>query len=85
MVLSFSNILFIKRSVEQKQNKKSVIIKRNHKNVITKSVMKVSQVKYTKKLTSRLYFEALVLTPHCYCGDNVKYGLLPKHLFQIKQ
>ena len=28
---------------------------------------------------------ALVLGLHCYCGDNVKYGLLLKQLFQRKQ
>ena len=27
----------------------------------------------------------LVLALHCYCGDNVKYGLLSKHLLQRKQ
>ena len=27
----------------------------------------------------------MVLTLLCYCGDNVKYGLLSKHLFQRKQ
>ena len=30
-------------------------------------------------------FEALVLTLYCYCGDNVKYRLLSKNLFQKKQ
>ena len=30
-----------------------------------------------------LYFRALmVLAIHCYCGDNVKYGLLSKYVFQ---
>ena len=28
---------------------------------------------------------ALVLALHSYCRDNVKYGLLSKHLFQIKR
>ena len=28
------------------------------------------------------YFETLVLALYCYCGDNVKYGLLSKHLFK---
>ena len=28
---------------------------------------------------------ALVLPLYCYCGDNVKYGLLSKHLFQRKR
>ena len=27
----------------------------------------------------------LVLALHSYCGDNVKYGVLSKHLFQIKR
>ena len=27
----------------------------------------------------------MVLTLHCYCGDNLKYGLLSKHLFQRNQ
>ena len=30
------------------------------------------------------YFETLVLALHCYCGDNVKYGLISKHLCQRK-
>ena len=25
------------------------------------------------------------ISANCYCGDNVKYGLLSKHLFQRKQ
>ena len=30
----------------------------------------------------QLYFRALmVLAIHCYCGDNVKYGLLLKQVF----
>ena len=29
-------------------------------------------------------FEALVLTLHCYYGDNVKYGLLSKKLVPKK-
>ena len=28
------------------------------------------------------YFEILVLALHCYCGDNVKYGLLLKPNFK---
>ena len=28
---------------------------------------------------------ALILVLHCYCGDNVKYGPLSKHLFQRKR
>ena len=30
-------------------------------------------------------FETLVLALCCYCGDNVKYGVLSKILFQRKQ
>ena len=28
---------------------------------------------------------ALVLVMHCYCGNNVKYGLLLRQLFQRKR
>ena len=28
---------------------------------------------------------AIALQLFCYCGDNVNYGLLSKHLFQRKQ
>ena len=31
------------------------------------------------------FFGILVLALNCYCGDNVKYELLSKHLLQGKQ
>ena len=42
--------------------------------------MKVYQVKY-----AITFWGTLVLVLHCYCGDNIKYGFLSKHLFQTKQ
>ena len=43
-----------------------------------------SMYKYSKALFWNLAL-ALVLALHCYCGDNVKYRLLSKLLFQRKQ
>ena len=45
---------------------------------------KVSYKSCLSKSMLKLYFETLVLALHCYCGDNVKYGLLSKHLLQRK-
>ena len=50
------------------------------KNLIIK---KSSMYKYSKRLFWNLAL-ALVLALHFYCGDNVKYGLLSRHLFQRK-
>ena len=41
-------------------------------------------IKY-KDSIRKLHFGPLVLPTYCYLGDNVKYGLFSKHLFQRKQ
>ena len=51
--------------------------KRNHK---VKMVKKI-QNKYNIR---QLCFETLLLALHYYSGDNVKYGILAKHLLQRK-
>ena len=33
----------------------------------------------------QFYLAILVLEFYCYCGDNVKYKYLSKHLFERKQ
>ena len=68
----FKKKSFIKKSVEQSKNK-------SVKNVMIKSV---SYESLSSISISILYFrDLMVLALHCYCGDNVKYGLLLKHFF----
>ena len=59
--------------------------KRNHKISYESLSSKVYNSLIQGSLTSLLCFETLVLAMHCYCGDNVKYQLLSKHMFQRKQ
>ena len=33
----------------------------------------------------QLYFGTLLLASHCYCGNNIKYGMLSKYLLQRKK
>ena len=47
------------------------------KKSVEKSIYKECKIHYHKK--SQLRNLALVLALHCYCGYNVKYGLLSKH------
>ena len=53
--------------------------KRYHK---VSQLRKFIKYKYGIRL---LHFGTLVLARYCYCGDNVKYGLFSKRLFQSKQ
>ena len=80
--LSFSKkISFIKKSVEQSKNKeckKRYLQKWFQLRKFFKSVL----VWYTIALFWSL---ALILALPCYCGDNVKNGLLSKHLLQRKR
>ena len=39
--------------------------------------------KWIGSVEGQTYFETLVL--NCSCGDNVKYGLLSKHLFKERK
>ena len=65
---------FFKKNVGQSKNK-------SVKNAMIKSVSDESL-----SSISILYFrDLMVLALHCYYGDNVKYGLLLKHLFRRKQ
>ena len=59
--------------------------KRNHKISYESLSSKVYNSLIQGSFTSLLCFETLVLAMHCYCGDNVKYQLLSKHMFQRKQ
>ena len=81
-VSSFSKkISFIKKRVEQSKNKeckKRYLQKWFQLRKFFKSVL----VQYTIALFWGL---ALILALHCYCGDNVKNGLLSKHLLQRKR
>ena len=63
------------RTVKKIKSVKNVIIK--------KSATKVFQVCITSVLWNLAL--ALVLALHCYCGDDVKYGLFSKHLSQRKR
>ena len=60
---------------------------KNVKKIISKkSATKVFQVFISIVYIALFWYLALalVLALHCYCGDNIKYGLLSKHLFQRK-
>ena len=65
--------------MEQSKNKECK--KRYHK----KSATKIFQLCISIVCDSWNLALALVLALHCYRGDNVKYGLLSRHLFQRKQ
>ena len=54
--------------------------KRNHKISYESLSSKVYNSLIQGSFTSLLCFETLVLAMHCYCGDNVKYQLLSKHV-----
>ena len=77
-VLSFSKKknTFIKKSVEESKKCQ----KRYHKKSHLRKFFKYVSVQYTIALFWNL---ALVLALHCHRGDNVKCGLLSKHLFQV--
>ena len=40
---------------------------------------------FLRNTSGRLLLIRLLSALHCYCGGNVKYGLLSKHLFQRKR
>ena len=62
------------------------------------SSQKIKRVKIVKKSATKVFevcisivydgslgtYLALVLALYCYCRDDVKYGLLSRHLFQRK-
>lgn len=50
-----------------------------------KTVLIQKIVEEIKKNIRQHNFKAMVLALYQYCGDNVKYGLLSKNLFQRKQ
>ena len=57
---------------------KNIIIKESATNVF-QVCMSIVYDSFTLELN--IYISIRL---HCYCGDNVKYGLLSKHLFQRK-
>ena len=67
---------FIKKSVEQSKSKG--VYKALSQN---KLATKVINHKYSIR---KLYYGPLVLAVYRYLGENVKYRLLSKHLFQRK-
>ena len=78
----FEKNSFKKKIVEQSKNKECK--KRYHKEKIgCQSFQVCISIVYDSFFWNLAL--ALVLALHCYCGDNVKYGLLSRHLLQRKR